>query len=83
MNLISISDFRAKAADFVNKAANLQQTFTIMQRSKPKAVLVNHDYFNSLEETVFDLLDAKEAEKAKTEPTIKFDNYLKKRFSSK
>ena len=79
MNLISISDFRSKAADFVGKAANLQQTFIIMQRSKPKAVLVNHDYFTSLEETVLDLLDSKEAKKATKEPTINFEDYLKNR----
>jgi len=83
MNLISISDFRNKAADFISQAANLQETFTIMQRSKPKAILVNHDYFKALEQAVMDLTDSKEADKAKKEPTIKFNTYLKKRWPAR
>jgi len=83
MNIISISDFRNKAADFISQAADLQKTFTIMQRSKPKAVLVNHDYYQALEQAVIDLTDAREADKAKKEPTIKFSSYLKKRWPTK
>ena len=83
MNIISISDFRNKAADFVSQAANLQKTFTIMQRSKPKAILVNHDYYQALEQAVIDLTDAREAEKAKKETTIKLDTYIQKRWSIK
>jgi len=83
MNIISISDFRNKAADFISQAADLQKTFTIMQRSKPRAVLVNHDYYQALEQAVIDLTDAREAEKAKKETTIKLDTYLKKRWPTK
>ena len=50
-----------------------------MQRSKPKAVLVNHDYYQTLKQTVMDLTDIREAKRAKKETTIKFDSYLKKR----
>jgi len=80
MNIISISDFRNKAADFISQAANLQKTFTIMQRSKPKAVLVNHDYYQALEQAVLDLTDTQEAQKAQKESTIKLNTYLKKRW---
>jgi len=79
MNIISISDFRNKAADFISQAADLQKTFTIMQRSKPKAVLVNHDYYQALEQAVIDLTDSRESrKKPKKETTIKLDTYLKK-----
>ena len=80
MNLISISDLRRKVADFVDQVSSSEEPLTIMKRSRPKAVLVGHDYFTSLEEAVFDLTDAKEAEKAKTEPKISFAGYIKRRW---
>ncbi len=80
MNLISISDLRQKVADLVDQVSTGGEALTIMKRSRPKAVLVSHDYFTSLEEAVLDLTDAKEAEKAKGEPKISFMNYVKRRW---
>ncbi|MBI4157446.1 type II toxin-antitoxin system Phd/YefM family antitoxin [Candidatus Woesebacteria bacterium] len=83
MDLISISDLRQKIADLVDRVSIGEEPFTIMKRSHPKAVLVGHDYFTSLEEAVLDLTDAKEAEKAKSEPKTPFVGYAKRRWSGK
>lgn len=79
MNLISISDLRQKVAEVVDRVATSQEPLVIMKRSKAKAVLVGHDYFISLEEAVFDLTDAIEAEKAKKEARIPLERHIKKR----
>lgn len=80
MNTISISDLRNRTAKFVSQVANMQKIFTITQHSKPKAILVNHKYYQALEEAVLDLTDTKEAEKAKKETIIKLNTYVKKRW---
>ena len=51
--------------------------------SRPRSYrhqVVTIEYFQALEEAVFDLTDAKEAEKAKKEKRSPLDLYLKKRW---
>jgi prevent-host-death family protein len=79
-NTISISQLRQDATNIIDKIVASQQPTVILQRSKPKAVLVDYDYFQAMEQSILDASDNAEAEKAKKEPTIKFDDYLKKRF---
>ncbi len=53
-----------------------------MQRSKPKVVLVDYDYFRGLEDAVIDRLDGQVAEKAKDEARVPLASYIKKRWST-
>jgi prevent-host-death family protein len=79
-NTISISNLRQNTANVVNKIAKSKEPKIILQRSKPKAVLVDVDYFEALEEMLLDLTDSNEAEKAKGERSEKFDKYINKRW---
>ena len=80
---LSISELRQNTAKVIDAVIKLQTPTVIMQRSQPKAVLVDIDYFNTLEEAVLDLSDSKEAEKAKNEEKIPFDKYLRKRWGKR
>lgn len=80
MNTISISDLRADVAKYIAGVTSSQQAAVIVQRSKPKAVLVDYEYFQALEEAALDASDAREAERAKKEAKIPFGTYTKKRF---
>jgi len=80
MNTISISQLRNDAAAVLSQVSVNQQPTVILQRSKPQAVLVDYDYFQSLEEAALDASDAKEAELAAKEPKTSFRDYVEKRF---
>lgn len=82
-NTISISELRQDATNLINLAISQQNPLIVMQRSKPRAVVVDYHYFLALEEAILDLTDSQEAEKAKLEPTGSFDKYLEKRFKAK
>lgn len=82
-NTISISELRQDATNLINLAISGQNPLIVMQRSKPKAVLVDYLYFQALEEAIMDLTDNQEAERAKLEPTESFDKYFGKRFETK
>lgn len=82
-NTISISELRQDATNLINLAISGQNPLIVMQRSKPKAVLVDYLYFQALEGAIMDLTDGQEAERAKQETTESFDKYFGKRFGSK
>lgn len=77
---VPITELKQNTADVVSQVVNNGMSAIIMQRSQPKAVISDYMYFMALEEAVTDLLDAKEAEKAKSEPTISLKAYAKKRW---
>lgn len=77
---LSISKLRQNATQVVNSVVAKQQPAIILKRSKPAAILVDIDYFESLENAVLDLADAKEADKAKNEKRDNFSSYIKKRW---
>lgn len=77
---VSISELRKNVARAVRLVAKKGESLVILQRSKPRAVLADFDYFNALEEAVMDLTDAAEAERAKKEPRILLKDYVKKRW---
>ena len=79
---ISISDLRKNVAKSIDSVVKKGEPLFIIQRSKPRAVLADADYFNALEEAVLDLSDSKEAEKAKTEKTTELSAYIKSRWGS-
>ena len=77
---LSVSDLRQKTKSVLKTVASKQQSFVILQRSKPKAVLVDVEYFKALEEMLLDCTDSKEAEKAKKEAKDPLDKYIKRRW---
>lgn len=79
-NTLSISELRQHATEAVDSVSKKQEPTVIFKRSQPKAVLVDINYFQALEEAVLDLTDSYEAEKAKTEDKTPFSTYLKKRW---
>ncbi len=82
-NTVSISELRQDATNLINLAVSQQIPLIVMQRSKPKVVLVDYQYFQAMEEAIMDITDSQEAKKAKTESTESFDKYFEKRFGTK
>jgi len=66
-NTRSITDLREKALQTL-KQANKQGLLYVFYRSKPRAVLVDINEFNSMQELIEDYLDFKEAKKLAKEP---------------
>jgi prevent-host-death family protein len=79
-HIISISQLRQNATQAIDNVVKKQNPTIIMQRSKPKAVLVDATYYQALEEAVLDLTDAREAEKAKKEVKNPLSSYIEKRW---
>ena len=82
-NTVSISELRQNATNLINLAVSQQIPLIVMQRSKPKVVVVDYQYFQAMEEAIMDLTDGQEAERAKLEPAGLFGKYLEKRFGTK
>lgn len=76
----SVSELRKRIARAVEDVSKRGEPLVILQRSKPKAVLADFEYFKALEEAVLDLTDSREAEKAKKEPRIPLEKYVKDRW---
>lgn len=79
---IPITQLKQNAAQVIDDVVTSGQSAIIMQRSQPRVVIADFDYFNSLEAAVVDFLDAQEAEKSKKEPKISLKNYIKKRWGN-
>ena len=77
---VSITDLKLNTAGVLKNVTKMGEVVTIFQRSRPKAILVDVDYFKALEESVLDLTDTKEAEKAKKESRVLLSSYAKKRW---
>jgi len=78
----SVSQLRQQTAKAINLVNKQKKSAVILQRSQPKAVLVDYDYYLALEEAVLDLTDSQEAQRAKKEPRESFSSYVKKRWGS-
>ncbi|KKQ41069.1 MAG: hypothetical protein US60_C0047G0020 [Microgenomates group bacterium GW2011_GWC1_37_8] len=77
---LSITQLKQRAAEAVDFVVKNAQPLTILQRSSPRAVLVDADYFMALEEALLDTTDSKEAEKAKKETKDPLEKYIKQRW---
>lgn len=82
MFTVPITKLRKNAASIISDVTTKGISAVVMQRSEPKVVIADYEYFKSLEESVMDTLDVEEAEKAKTEPTISLESYVKRRWGS-
>ncbi len=79
---LTISQLRQNAATIIKSVAEGQNQAVILQRSRPRAILVDIGYFQALEQAVLDLADSREADRAKAEKRTSFDAYVKKRWGS-
>ena len=77
---IPVTQLRQNAAAVISKVTKSGLSAIVMQRSQPKVVIADYGYFASLEESLIDLLDAKEADKAKKEPSVTLKSYVEKRW---
>lgn len=77
---LSVSQLRQATAKALQTVAQTKQPTIIFQRSQPKAVLVDYDYFQALEEAVLDAGDGREATRAQKEERVPFSEYVKKRW---
>lgn len=79
-NTLSISDLRKNTASVIETIFKKKEQRIILQRSKPKAVLVDIEYFRALEDLLFYITDSNEAERAKKEKGLPFNHYINKRW---
>ena len=63
LNTISISELKQHPARALNDVVVSQKPKIIVQRSTPKAVIMDIDYFNALQEAYEDYLDTLEFDK--------------------
>lgn len=77
---MSISQLRQNATQAIDTVIKTQTPIVIMQRSKPKAFLVDAEYYQALEEAILDLTDAIEAGRAKIESKKPLSSYITKRW---
>lgn len=79
---LSISQLRQNTAQAIHAVVSQKKPTVILQRSQPKAILVDYDYYTSLEDAVLDLTDAQEADRAKKEKRAPFSSYTKRRWGA-
>ena len=79
-SILPISQLRQHAADVIANVVSKQQPAIILQRSKPKVVIVDLTYFQALEDAALDNGDFREIERAKKEKRFPITTYLQKRW---
>ncbi|MBI3443768.1 type II toxin-antitoxin system Phd/YefM family antitoxin [Candidatus Woesebacteria bacterium] len=77
---VSVTDLKQNTASILKNVVKTGEPITIFQRSKPRAILADIEYFKALEEAVLNLTDSMEAERAKKEPKSLLKTYVQKRW---
>ena len=70
INTVSITELKQNTAEVVKRIKATGQSVVVIQRSEPVAVLVEPDYFETLEQALEDLDDLRVIEERKNESTI-------------
>lgn len=79
MNILPASELRDKISSVLKQITDTGEPVYITQYSKPKAVLVNFDFYNNLIKELEDLEDIHDMIEAQKEPGRSFNQYLKER----
>lgn len=79
---ITISELRDNLAKTIEKLSSEKKSFVISQRSRPKAILADYEYFTALEESLMDYIDEKDIKARKNEPSRPLKDYIKERFGT-
>lgn len=77
-NVLSVTELKRKTSKVLEQVRKTKEPVYIMSRSKPKAVLIDLEKYNSLEEALEDLEDILAVEEVRDEPTISMADFLKK-----
>ncbi|OGY26270.1 MAG: hypothetical protein A2Z24_02010 [Candidatus Woykebacteria bacterium RBG_16_44_10] len=77
-NVLSVTELKTKTSKVLEQVRKTKEPVYIMSRSKPKAVLIDLEKYNSLEEALEDLEDILAVQEARNDPTISLDEFLKK-----
>ena len=78
INTVSITDLKQNTAGVVKKMRTSGEPVMIIQRSEPAAVLVDPDYYETLEAALEDLEDLRDIELRKNDPTVPAEEVAKK-----
>lgn len=83
MNLISVTDLRQNATNILHAITTTKDPAYVIQHSKLKAVILDADHYQSLQNMVEGYIDGFGAERSMSQPGgITLRNYMKKRWSS-
>lgn len=81
MNLISVTDLRQNATNILHAITTTKDPAYVVQHSKLKAVIVDADHYQSLQNMVEDYIDGFNADRTMKQPggtTLR--DYMKKRW---
>lgn len=78
INTVSISDLKQNTASVIKNVKSSGKPSAILQRSEVAAILVDPSHYQILEEALEDLEDLKDIELRKDDPTIPFEDVIKK-----
>lgn len=77
-NVLSVTELKTNTAKVLERVSKTKEPIYIMSRSKPKAVLLDLEKYNHIEEALEDLEDILAVEEVRNEPTISQADFLKK-----
>lgn len=81
MYTVSITDLRQKASNILSQVVSTKEPAYIIQNSEVKAVVVNMEDYQFMQEAIEDLADGLESKNAlKEKPVISIDQYISKRW---
>ncbi len=78
INTVSITDLKQNTASVIKKVKTSGKSAAILQRSEVAAILVNPEYYDTLEQALEDMEDLRDIELRKDEPTVPFEEVMKK-----
>ncbi len=77
-NVLSVTELKRKTSKVLERVSKTKEPIYIMSRSKPKAVLLDLERYNHIEEALEDLEDILAVEEVRNELTISQADFLKK-----
>lgn len=78
IDTVSITELKQNAAGVIKTLRDKKESVLVLQRSEPAAVLVDPEYYESLEQALEDLEDLRMIEERKNESIIPFEEVSKK-----
>ena len=77
-NVFSVTELKRKTSKVLEQVKKTKEPVYIISRSKPEAVVLDLEKYNSVEEKLGDLEDILAVEEVRGEATISLDDFLKK-----
>jgi len=84
MYTVSITDLRQKASNILRQVVSTKEPAFVIQNSEVKAVVMDMEEYQFMQEAIEDLTDGWESQLAlKQKPLISLDEYISKRWGGK